>query len=329
MIIFSTLNVVAQTSETSTTGVVSEFDESALALQKQFDEMRSSTLLHERLQANAEFIPQLVKTLKKKDSYDYPFKQLDGLSILNAPDNTFRIITWFVPLCDTLPEEKRNDKLEQFGYRYYGAIQLNSDEGLNLLPLYDVSDSLMTPEEEILSNDNWYGAVYYNMIQRTHAGKDYYILFGWEGNNSITSTKKLAEVLTFKNGKPVFGAPIFEFFRDDYYMNRNRMILEYKKDSGVSLNYNDQKEMIVYDYIKPESPEAKGNYYLYIPDGTYEGLIYTDGIWKHEKKVFNVTSTVPLQVDEPKKTGSSNANNDQNSPPKRKKTKKWWQFWKK
>lgn len=301
------------------------FKEQEQELKTQFDLMRATTLKADRVKNNADFIPKLVNTLKADNSFNYPFKDLDGVSVLYAPDNKFRIITWFIPMSDTLPEKKQSLKLENFDYRYYGAIQMNNSDKLELIPLVDKSDTLFTPEERILSSEQWYGAVYYNIVMKEHNGKTIYTLFGWDGNKSLTSSKKLAEALSFENGKAVFGAPIFEFFRDDFYMKRNRFILEFKGNSGVTMNYNKEKDMIVYDFMKPETPEGRGNYYLYIPDGTYEGLVFDNGIWRHESKVFNQVSSAPLQLKEDSSKPTA-ANNYGRKP---KKTKKWWQFWKK
>ena len=311
------LGATAQTEEL-TVERAQFFKEQEQLLQSQFDTMRAAPLKGERVKENAAFIPKLVNALKEEQSFLYPFDSLDGISVLYAPDNKFRIITWFIPMADTLPEFKKSRELENYGYRYYGAIQMNNPDKLELIPLVDKSDTIFTPEERILDSDLWYGAVYYNIIKKEHNGKTIYTLFGWDGNRSETSTKKLAEALTFENGKAIFGAPIFEFFRDDFYMKRNRFILEYKKASGVTMNYNEQKDMIVYDFIEPETPEAKGNYYMYIPDGTYEGLVFDDGIWRHEKKVFKGVSEKPLQL----KGSNINEDSKDNTPKSKKKKKK-------
>lgn len=262
---------------------------------------------------NSEFIPELVEVLKKPNSFQYKFENLDGCSVIESPDDAFRIFTWALQTNeieveqDSLPSDKL---LDPVSYRYYGAIQLKSEE-LKLFPLIDQSMLMITPEERTFDNKEWFGCIYYNMIMKEHAGRKYYTLFGWDGNNT-TSTIKLADILTFDdNGNPSFGLPIFEIERDSLTFKRNRFMLEFKKNSGVTLNYQEDKDLIVYDYIKPESAEARGNYNLYIPDGTYQGFKWEDGQWVKVTKVFHEISTKPMQLQ-----------SDEATEPKKKKKKR-------
>src|SRR5438876_5864683 len=47
-----------------------------------------------RFRADSQFIRTLVRSLKMKNSFYYPFDSLEGISRLYAPDSTFRILTW-------------------------------------------------------------------------------------------------------------------------------------------------------------------------------------------------------------------------------------------
>jgi len=281
---------------------------------------QAETLRDDRIGSNAKFIPQMVEVLKKPGSFDYAFEKIQGMSALYAPDKSFRIFTWALPLADTLPVAKKSRLREKFGYRYFGAIQINTgDEQLKLIPLTDRSTELygMGVEEMILTNKDWFGCVYYNITMNEHNGIKYYSLFGWDGNNNFTSTIKIADVLTFDDqGNAVFGAPIFEIKREKLLVVRNRILLQYKKSSTVSLNYVPEKEMIIYDFIEPETPEARGNYNLYIPDGTYEALKFEKGIWAYQKRDFNEVSKSPLKLEE------SAVSNDSNVKKKKKRRKK-------
>lgn len=289
------------------------FVEQERELNKKLQAALSEGLKADRIEANNKFVPQLVEVLKKPNSFEHPFDSLENVSVLYAPDRAFRIFTWVLPMADSLQHIKNSFKTEHFGYRYMGAIQLNNSEELELFPLIDLSNEVFSPEEVVLTNDYWFGAAYYNITMNEHDGIKYYTLFGWDGNNNLTSTIKVLDVLTFVDGKPVFGAPIFEFKRDGFVLKRNRMLLEFKKGSGVTMNYNPEQELIVYDYIEPETPEAKGNYYLYIPDGTYEGLKFVDGIWEYQDRVYTQTSDKPMQLSNDKPDGNTNASSTNGS----------------
>ena len=92
-----------------------------------------------------------MKALKTPKSFEYPFPQIERISIQYPQDSSFRIFTWqlFVGKDD---------------YRYYGAIQLNTEE-LKLIPLVDRSYKIENPKHQVLNNRNWYGALYYNIHQ--------------------------------------------------------------------------------------------------------------------------------------------------------------------
>lgn len=245
-----------------------------------------------RRQANDAFIPHLVNALKIRGSFYYPFDSLRQISILYAPDSSFRIFSWQFP--------------RSFGsYRYYGAIQMNTRDGqLKLFPLFDNSEFTYHLEDTISGPRGWIGCIYYRLIETRFKNQKYYTLFGFNGN-SLLSNKKILEPLTFPHGEPVFGAPIFSFAEDSIPgADRNRFVLEYKKDGDAGMNYDDELKMIVYDELVPlhHEPEKK---YTYVPDGNYEGFKWKNGKWVHVSKVFpdNPTPTpIPLPFDFSKKT---------------------------
>ncbi|MEL7163494.1 MAG: hypothetical protein AAFN92_22240, partial [Bacteroidota bacterium] len=104
-----------------------------------------------RFQACKDLIRGLVAALKTKNSFNFPFTDLNGVKILEAPDRSFRVFTWelFVD---------RDD------YRHYGAIQMN-EKALNLVPLVDRGDWLQeNPENAQMGADKWLGYVAYKIV---------------------------------------------------------------------------------------------------------------------------------------------------------------------
>src|SRR3546814_16711163 len=70
------------------------------------------------------------------------------VSILDAPDDRFRIFSWHIPLNDG-------------SYLYYGTIQLNTPDGsLKMYPLLDKTYEITEPEQAVTAPDNWYGPPY-------------------------------------------------------------------------------------------------------------------------------------------------------------------------
>ncbi|PSL46070.1 hypothetical protein CLV51_10346 [Chitinophaga niastensis] len=220
-----------------------------------------------------QFIPILVRALKTKYSFRFPFDSLKTVSIQYPQDSAFRIFTW--------AWERENGF-----YRHFGAIQMNTPDGqLKLFPLFDASDYIINTDT-ITNNKSWYGCLYYNIVQRHYFNQEYYTLFGWDANNP-RSQKKLIDMLTFKNGAPVFGGPFFSFAEDSTPQPvRNRFIIEYKKESTATLNYNKELDMIVYDHLISETNEPMKKF-TYVSDMDYEGFKWQAGKWVHINKIFH------------------------------------------
>lgn len=234
-----------------------------------------------RYQACMEFIPHLVETLKVPFSFNYQFDSLKEVSILYPPDSSFRIFTWAIT---------PNDKMS---YRFYGALQMKTHDGsLKLFPFFDNSE-FTHDFDTITSNRAWIGALYYNMIATKSKGKTFYTLFGWHGYQ-FRSDEKLLDVLTFKDGKPVFGAPIFNLGNgsNDQEGIKNRFFLIYKRNGGLGLNYDPDRKMIIFDHLTSLTGKPQEKYTL-VPDGTYEGFRWSNGHWMHVSRIFHNVSKKP------------------------------------
>lgn len=221
-----------------------------------------------------QFIPKFVAILKENNSFSYPFDSLTGIMQVYAPDSSFRIFTWQLR--------------EPLGtHKYYGALQLNS-KNLKLYPLFDYSDTMTVQPQEILNSQNWYGAIYYKCLQNTVEGKNYYTLFAYDDADFV-SNRKFLEILSFDDEeKPIFGAPLLTFTDSNKITTvQNRLFLEYTDKASVKLNYDDEKNMIIYDHLVPPSEREKDAYFTYVPDGTYEGLEWKNNKWTWVEKIFH------------------------------------------
>ncbi len=208
------------------------------------------------------FIRTLVSTLKIQHSFDFPFDSVKSVSILKSPDNKFRIFTWHLRTDDGV-------------YRYYGAIQKNNPEKLELYALFDNS-FLMPNPDTVVNKDSWYGAHYYALVAPKKGKRNkHYILLGWKGNTATTQ-KKIIEVLSFdEDGKPVFGSPVFHM-KDEV---KNRIVFEYTTQASMLLRYLGKKKWIVYDHLAPPNNSGIGNYEVYGPDLSYDGLKFKRNKW--------------------------------------------------
>ncbi len=232
-----------------------------------------ATTLPERYAADSIFTRRFVQALKEKNSFYYPFDSLRSISRLYAADSSFRIITWQMVVNDNL-------------VRQHGAIQMKTDDGsLKLFPLIDKSDVVKNNRDTVADNFNWIGAVYYKIISTAYQNKKYYTLIGFDDNN-IRTDKRLIDVLTFPNGKPVFGSKIFSIEKTaEYDKNPARFIMEFKKGAVPRLTFDKELNMIIKEHLVSETGESNKKWTL-VPDGDYEGFKWINGRWVYESKIF-------------------------------------------
>ena len=217
----------------------------------------------ERMNANIEFIKTLVKALQVPNSFNFPFDSVKTISILNSPDNRFRLLTWHIIYDDG-------------SYRFYGTIQMNTGDKLQMFPLTDYSPLIKNAEDTTTDNTKWFGAQYYKIIPVYTTQNPYYVLLGWKGN-TVKSTKKVIEVISFNSqGKPVLGMPVF----DGNGKTRKRVVFEYARQVSMLLKYETDQHLIVFDNLVPPDKKQKGKFDLYGPDMTYNGYQFKNGKWE-------------------------------------------------
>jgi hypothetical protein len=262
----------------------------------------------DRFYADSLLTKELVRALKTPHSYYFNWDSLITISQLFAPDSSFKIFTWQLVINDNV-------------VRQHGAIQINTPDGsLKLFPLIDKSESIVKPLDTITSNKAWFGALYYNLVQTKIGNQNVYTLLGFD-EYALKSSRKIAEVLTFKNGEPVFGGKFFSFEADIPKGTVNaRHIIEFKKNAAPKLNYDEELKLIMVEHLISETNEPKRRY-TYVGDGDYEGFEWKGNKWLHIEKVFTQQlkdgeAPVPMPIDD------SGAPTPQKAPKKKTPSKK-------
>lgn len=264
------------------------------------DTLLESSNFDRRISAAYGIIPRLVEALQ----YDWTMlphlDSLERISVIRSPDDQVRIFSWQLNLSNGRA-------------RHFGAIQKKNKDSLELYPLFDASDFLPTIEDTLLYSDEWYGCLYYNIIQREIEGKDIYFLFGFDVKDN-GSNIKLIEVLEFFPEEELirFGKQIWYHTRQGWVReNVNwkkpdkpiipfRFMLEYIEPSVVSLNWDASKTAIIYDQIEPLNENSWDIKATYCPTGKYESLVFDKGKWLPKGKVFNfVSPEAPLPTPVP------------------------------
>ncbi len=217
-----------------------------------------------------------INELNKPNSFNNKFENLKVGSFLYPADSSFRIITWQAQL----PDEKC----------LYNGV-------------YQTKDAVIVfqKRENLISNPNflktkllpstWYGCIYYNMFAFKRAKKDFYVLFGFQQVNHVVK-RKFMDVLSFENGKPVFGEPVFcsELNKNDC---KSRLLLEYVSDARVRLNYDEEYKKIIYDHLIKTASPTMSDQAVNTPDGSYEAYELKNGYWKHIDMLWHDVQNEP------------------------------------
>ncbi len=108
-----------------------------------------------RYEANEHFKRILSETLYEEDAIFFNYDTVKVLSAQGSKDNYFKIYTWCLPL--------KNGEFEHFGYILVKSKKAGTYKQFELR---DVSTELVKPEKHILRKGVWYGAVYYQIIEK-------------------------------------------------------------------------------------------------------------------------------------------------------------------
>jgi len=233
-------------------------------LSKEIDNLNKSEILSTFNQT----LFSLLDTNKNTDNYK--FDSLKTTLILVSKDKLLRIFSYNFCLVNKpcmhysilQYRDRKNKKFNTF------ILTPNSSKRIN--------------EEDIHNQDYWYGAIYYELIQKKHKRKKYYTLLGYdESQKEIGIKRKIIDVITLnKNDSIQFGYPMFNIGKQ----TKNKIVFQYSSDLGMSLSYKNNK--IVFDHLSPKNPSMEGFYKFYGPDFSYDALKFSKGKWVLMKDII-------------------------------------------
>jgi len=211
------------------------------------------------------FYDNFLSCLSIEESFEFPFEKLENIGKIYSPDKRIRIYTWNIP--DGISENM-----------YYGIIQYFSHdkEKINLVTL-NRSDGLNFTNLD----KTWSGSLYYKIIESKHAGRKYYALLGFDLNTPL-SNKKVIEVISIDDFDTLYFCEKLLQYEEHMV---DRIIFEYNEKAVMSLQYNENMKMIVFDHLSPSKPSLNGQYEFYGPDFTYDGLKWENGIWVYHSNI--------------------------------------------
>ena len=245
----------------------------------------------ERYLASEDAVALLAAALEEEGSEKWRWTLPTYASVLTSPDGRLRLFTWAVV----------RDNGE---YECFGAVQFynDHDEEYQYLLLNDKSEDIINREESTLTADNWFGAVYQDIIQTQMGERTLYTLLGWNGVDYLTE-RKIIEPVILRGGVPQFGVAVFRRER-----NLRRIVLEYSNDAMVQMAYETQvvqeivrervkvkgtnrrrtvekvkehrERMIIFDEVEPQVPGMEGLFQYYVPSGVELAYAFVDGKWE-------------------------------------------------
>lgn len=256
-----------------------------------FDRISSAPTDNERYLSSEEAVGLLCQALDEQQSERWQWQLPQSVSVLTSPDGRLRIFSWAVV---------RDDG----EYECFGAVQFynDHDEEFQYQVLHDKSDDLVNREESVLDADNWFGAIYQDLIQTTAGDRTVYTLLGWSGVDWLTD-RRVVEPVVLRQGVPQFGAAVFRRER-----NLRRVVVEYRDGAAVQMAYTTQtirtvehnrvkvrgtnrhrtiekvkehkEKMIVFDEVEPQIAGMEGLFQYYVPSGVEVGYAWIDGKWE-------------------------------------------------
>lgn len=230
------------------------------------DVMLNALEYENRSFAGDKFYDSFKLFLDNHNAFELSQGDIKTVSILSDEEELFKLMTWQV--------RHLENAAKCFGFVVY-------PDG-SYVELMNTNNNLYDIEYEALNADNWYGALYYNLLKLT---PHKYVVFGYKQIDRFRSAKIL-DVMFVKDGQVTFGEEIFEDKEDlDTYLNR--VVLDYSSDAAVNLNYNPGLEMIIHDHLIQRMGQLEGQGPVNVPDGTYEGYVFEDDKWKYKEKVYS------------------------------------------
>ncbi len=230
-----------------------------------FENAAKSSSASEWEHINLEIISIFEDILKEPESFFHSFESLTSVGKITSSDERLSVYTW-------------NYSETQADHKYYGFLQYRNPED-NKINLYFLNHSEGNNEDfetSTFSAEEWYGALYYQINDVEHQGETYYNLIGFDFNDVFTNIK-IIDILSFSEGVPEFGAPVFRFGEG----MKHRVVFEYSSRAVMFLRYIPERDMIIYDHLSPSSPRFKGQFRYYGPDFTYDAFRFDNGRWIH------------------------------------------------
>lgn len=248
----------------------SQLENSELELNTTLLSFRKAITAEEMDTENEIFKNEMYIFLQQEGVYNYTFKHLKSVAILDSPDGKIRIVNW-------------NIEYPDMSYAYGGFIMIKENKNVRIVALNDVHDAYSKKPKGTVDFSDWYGALYYKIIPFENGNKTEYLLLGWDGGTA-GSNYKIMDVLVLGKRSVRFGSPVF--------ISENklekRIVFEYANAAVMNMRFEEKYGRVVMDHLSPEAPALEGIYSYYVPDLSYDSYAYNGSYWVLKEDVIAV-----------------------------------------
>lgn len=199
--------------------------------------------------------------------FSHRFDNIRNLGQITSPDSLLKILCWNLPL--EFPAGK-----------YFCYIVRKTPAQNRIYKLFSDYNQEPVDNDALYTQDNWYGALYYDARPFVDAGKRYYVVLGLDYGNPLI-TRKIIDVIHFNDSEELL---LGKKWFDNEGETSSRLVFEYSAAATMSLRFNSDTS-IVFDHLVPFSPELAGNKQYYAPDFSFDSYSFSDGIWKFSSNV--------------------------------------------
>ena len=207
--------------------------------------------------------------LQTEGSFQFPLDSIPWLYVL--PGDGFRLVSW--QLCNS-PES----------YTYYAFLQWPDRH----VYFKDSRPFINGAAFTTFTPGTWYGAVYYHMIPFEKEKQTFYLLLGYNAENSLMNTK-VVDVLDLSGSEPKLGVPVFTGAEE----TQTRVLVSYSDIAPARVQYDESLKGVVIDHVAPVPGIGPGGETLPVPDGSLEAWLLKKGDWVYEAEVYNVKQKEP------------------------------------
>ena len=201
--------------------------------------------------------------------FTHRFTNLRYLGQITSSDNMLKIITWNLILTNS-------------ANRYFCYFIRKGEHGKknSVYMLKGVNSGEPVRTDTLYSDDNWYGALYYDLRPVKIKKIVCYVLLGIDFGNTKVN-RKIIDVLTFtQDGRMIFGRKWFESGNEFKY----RVVFEYDPSGVMSLKFRSGKS-VVFDHLVPLPTGTKGELQSFGAEYSFDSYTFKKGIWKFERDV--------------------------------------------